>query len=165
MNRRYNNIIFLAGVVMVILLSSHCRVMADDSNDHQWLNKERKKKWEERRSEIYQNLGLTDEQKQQLDERRKKHQEDMRVLFEDIEAKRKVLREEIQKEDLNLEAIQKVHQELKVLNDRKEDKRLQDILDAREILTPSQFSQMLELKEKKSLKHNKFQESQNGDED
>ena len=113
---------------------------------------EMQEKWKAKRAELYKKLGLTPEQAEKLDAQKAKHREGMTVLWEEIKAKREALAAELQKKEINLDAVYTLHNELKALNAQKEDKRLEGILAAREILSPEQFSQMMEFRKERQGK-------------
>ncbi len=101
------------------------------------------KKMETRRQEIYKDLNLNDEQKKLLEENRNKRKERTKDLTNEIKAKREALRQELQKDQLNMEAINKINDDLKTTQAQMMDYRLEGILEVRKILTPEQFKKFM----------------------
>ena len=88
---------------------------------------------------LYQDLGLTSEQRKLLEENKNKHREQARVIFAQIRQKMDSLRQELEKSELNMQVIYQTNNELKQLETRMLDDRLEHILKVRKILTPEQF--------------------------
>lgn len=103
-------------------------------------------KWEKKVTAIHEKLGLTAEQKEQLQAHKEKHRAEAKSLREEVRAKREEIRQELQKADFDQGKVQQLHSELKALKNQKEDHRLNGILEVRQILTPEQFSKFMELK-------------------
>jgi len=97
------------------------------------------KKMDAKRQEIYNDLGLTDEQRKLLEENENKHREQTKALFTQLRQKMNSLRQELEKSELNMQAIYQTNNELKQLQAQMLDNRLERILEVRKILTPEQF--------------------------
>jgi len=97
---------------------------------------------------INQQLNLSPAQDRQLQAQRNKHEKERDELNEHIRGKKEELRKELQKQELQMEKINQLHSELKVLLGQREDHRLEHILEVRKILTPEQLKKFLELIEK-----------------
>ncbi|MCL6583101.1 MAG: periplasmic heavy metal sensor [bacterium] len=95
--------------------------------------------------EIFKQLNLSPEQDRQLKEHRSKHQRQKDELERRIWAKKRELKQELQKADLDLERINRLHSEFKTLLGEREDQRLEAILEVRKILTPRQLERFLQL--------------------
>lgn len=115
-------------------------------------NKDWKVDKEKFKAKIKEELGLTDEQQQKLEEHRKVHREQAKLYKKSIEDLREQLKKELEKEDFDREKVQGLHEQLKSLINQKEDHRLQGILDVREILTAEQFRKFHEFKDRKKEK-------------
>ena len=102
---------------------------------------------EDRRSKIYQQLDLSPEQTEQLKTLRNTHREQGKQFRNNIKAKKEELKKELQKQELDMEKINQLHFELKMMLGQREDDRLKEILEARKILTPEQLKKFLELRE------------------
>ena len=93
-------------------------------------------------SEIAAELGLTSEQKEQLKEQR------YQAMYKriDIANKRRLkeleLRYELEKKEINREAINKIIGELKEIQATMLEQRVNSILKMKEILTPEQFEKL-----------------------
>jgi Spy/CpxP family protein refolding chaperone len=112
---------------------------------------------ESRMEAIQERLGLSEEQQELLEAHRTKQREAAQSLGESVQSSRESLRTELTKEDLNMENIDRLQAELKDLHARMADDRLEGMLEVRDILTPEQFAQFLELKggcgPKKRMRH------------
>lgn len=106
-----------------------------------------KKGWEEKVNQMYDKLDLSEEQRQALKEHKQGHREEMKSLKSEIQAKREALQAEMQKGDFSADKVKAINDELKTLQNKMSDQRLEGILEVREILTPEQFSKFNELKE------------------
>ena len=97
------------------------------------------KKIDAKRQEIFNDLGLTDGQRKLLEENKNKHREETKVLFTQLRQKMTLLRQELEKSELNMQAIYYINNEVKQLQVQMLDNRLERILKVRKILTPEQF--------------------------
>jgi Spy/CpxP family protein refolding chaperone len=93
-------------------------------------------------SDIAAELGLTEEQKEQLKEQRfqsnyKKIQTRSKTRLKELE-----LRHELQKKEVDREAIDRILKELKELQAAALDQKVESILRVKEILTPEQFEKL-----------------------
>jgi len=113
-----------------------------------WNSEEMKEKWKARKAKMYKELGLTDEQKKKFEAHRKSHWENNKKIRETIKAKRKLIRDELEKESINEARVRQLHNEIKALNAQKADARLNGILEARKNLTADQFKKFNQLKKK-----------------
>ena len=91
--------------------------------------------------EMFANLNLTEEQKTQLAEIRKKKMESMKPLREKSKEARKSFFEKL-KSDTSEEDIRKAHSELATLRTQKADARFENMLAVRRVLTPEQRIQL-----------------------
>ena len=97
------------------------------------------KKMDAKRQETYNDLGLTDGQRKLLEENKNKHREQTKALFTQLHQKMTLLRQELEKNELNMQEIHQTNNELKQLHAQMLDNRLELILEVRKILTPAQF--------------------------
>ncbi|MGA2775813.1 MAG: periplasmic heavy metal sensor [Candidatus Omnitrophota bacterium] len=97
------------------------------------------KKIDAKRQEIYNDLGLTNEQRKLLEENKNKYREQTKALFAQMRQKMTLLRQKLEKSELNIQEIQQTNNELKQLQAQMLDNRLERILEVRKILTPEQF--------------------------
>jgi len=93
--------------------------------------------------QLYNDLGLTDEQRKLLKENKNKHRERTKSLFSQIHEKADLIRQQLQKDQLNTEEIYQTNNELKKLQAQMLDDRLESILEVRKILTPEQFKKFI----------------------
>lgn len=115
---------------------------------------ERQQRWEEGVTRMHQQLNLTPDQEAVLEEHRKTHWQEMKTLFEQIRAKKDELGKALQNPQLDMNQVTALHNQLKDLKIKKEDLRLKGILEVREVLTPEQFAQFMQMK--KSFKNKKW---------
>lgn len=88
-------------------------------------------------------LNLTNEQKKLLEENRNKQRGQKKLLFEQMGEKTALIRQELQKDELNMDKIHQINTELKNLQAQILDERLEGILEVRKILTPEQFKKFI----------------------
>lgn len=98
---------------------------------------------EARRQALYRELNVNDEQKRLLEENRKRHKEEAGAMFDEMKKKRSLMKEELHKDGLDMAKIGEINNELKQLQARMLDHRLDRILEVRKILTPEQFKKFL----------------------
>jgi len=89
-------------------------------------------------------LGLTEEQQEQMREHRREQMERQRALWEETRAKREELADELQKTKINEARIRELADQLKDLAGQGIDSRIEGILTMKSILTPEQFEQFHE---------------------
>lgn len=97
------------------------------------------KKMDAKRQKIYNDLGLTNEQGKLLEGNKNKYREQTKALFTQLRQKMTLLRQELEKSELNMQEIYQTNDELKQLQTQMLDNRLERILEVRKILTPGQF--------------------------
>jgi Spy/CpxP family protein refolding chaperone len=95
--------------------------------------------------EIYNQLGLTDAQKNSLEANKQQHRANMERLRQSIKTNRGLLREEIMKPQLDMAKIKELQRTTIYLLAQMEDSKLNSILAVRSILTPEQFTKFINL--------------------
>lgn len=98
-------------------------------------------KMDAKREQFYKELNLTVEQKKALEENKNKSRQAAKALKDNIRAKRNLMRAELEKEQLDMNKVNKIQSELKALQAQMLDQRLEGILEVRKILTPDQFKE------------------------
>ena len=144
MNVRLRQVIYTLGIVGVMLLTSN--VYSQPPEEQFNRHEEMREKMRARMLEVFKQLDLSPEQEEQLQAHRKNHREQAGEFWESLRAKKEAIRNELQKEELNMEEIYKIHNELKGLLSNKADHRLEGILEVRKILTAEQFRKFCELR-------------------
>jgi len=145
MNIKFKRCIQLSGIILVILLAS---------NVYAWPEGKRcfgpegmegmKEKMEARFKEVSKELNLTPEQEEQLKKHRTQSREKMKEFRKKIAGKREEFGKEVQKQELDMEKINQLNSELKIMHSEMQDNRLKGILEIRNILTPEQFTKFKE---------------------
>lgn len=144
----------LSMLVIGALVAAAPLAYAGPGPDKEGRSKEWKEKWEAKRQKLYEQLQLTDEQKKALDENKKQSRENRKSAAKAMKDNMDLIRQELQKPELDMARITQIQNELKASQIRMLDARLDGILAARKILTPEQFSKFME-KMEKSRKHYK----------
>ena len=144
MNVRLRHVIYSLGIVGAMLLSSN--VYSQSPEDRFNRLGEIRENIKARMLEAFKQLDLSPEQKKQLQTHRSNHREQAGEFRENLRAKKEAIRNELQKEELNVENIYKIHNEFKSLLSEKADHRLEGILEVRKILTAEQFRTFRELR-------------------
>ena len=144
MNVRLRKIIYSLGIVGLMLLSTNA--YSQPRGDRFNRSDEMREKMRAKMLEVFKQLELSPEQEKQLQDHRKNHREQGREFRENMKAKKEAIRNELQKEELNMENVYKIHNELKGLLIQKADHRLEGILEVRKILTAEQFRKFCELR-------------------
>jgi len=144
MNVRLRQVIYSLGIVGVMLLTSN--VYSQPREDRFNRSDEMREKMKVKMLEVFKQLDLSPEQETQLKTHRKNHRGQAGEFRESLKAKKEAIKNELQKEELNMENIYKIHNELKGLLSTKADHRLEGILEVRKILTAEQFRKFCELR-------------------
>ena len=149
-------VVLLAGLfTFIIYVASHIPV---NQQKNEFVDKINAK-----RQGIYNNLGLSDEQRKLLEENRNKHKEQTKALFMQLRQKTDLLRQELEKSALNMQEVYQTNNELKQLQTQMLDNRLERILEVKKILTPGQFKKF-EDKVNKNMEHFKNKRKGNKEE-
>lgn len=148
MNYRLRQIIYTLGIIGVMLLTSnvYSQPQEDRFNRSDEMRNEIREKMKAKMLEVFKQLDLSPEQEEQLKNHRKNHRGQGKEFRENMKAKKEAIRNELQKEELNMENVYTIHNELKDLLIQKADHRLEGILAVREILTAEQFRKFCELR-------------------
>jgi Spy/CpxP family protein refolding chaperone len=144
MNIRLRQVIYSLGIVAVMLLSTN--LYSQPQGDRFDRSDEMRKKMRAKMLEVFKQLDLSPEQEKQIQTHRKNHRGQGKEFRENMKAKKEAIRNELQKEELNMENVYKIHNELKDLLIQKADHRLEGILAVRKILTAEQFRKFCELR-------------------
>jgi len=91
-------------------------------------------------SEMAKELKLAPEQLRQIEDNRKQHMQEERLLREEMMRNRDQMRQELSKPQFDMEKIKLAQERIKELMGKEEDFRLAGFLELRKILTPEQFS-------------------------
>lgn len=143
MKSRFKIFVYLF-VVIFSFLVSYSGYAACSNSKLECSQKEYKQKRGCNPKKMFKDLNLTKEQEEQLEVNRKNHWEEMKSLKEEMWNKKKAIRNELAKDDVNLQEVNRIHQELKDILVKKEDLRLESILEIKKILTPEQFKKFNE---------------------
>jgi protein CpxP len=107
----------------------------------------------QRVQEIFKQLNLTDDQKNQLEVNKKQHRAIMEKSREDMKTAKDSLKEELMKPQLDMSKINELHGQIKAILSQTEDSKLSSILAVRAILTPEQFIKFVTLMDKHKTEH------------
>ena len=105
------------------------------------------------RQSIVKELNLSEEQQRQVKRQRQKHMQAAKEVHKTLRAKKKELRIELEKTDVDTSKINAISSEIKSLFSKQTDLRIEGILSMKHILTPEQFQK---LKEKRESHHGKM---------
>lgn len=111
--------------------------------------KEWKQRMESKMQGLFKELNLTEEQRKQLDDNRKKNREAMETLRKSMREYKDQMRQELQKETLDMNKINGLQEQIKEAQAKIIDNRLHGILEVHKILTPEQFKKFSEHMEKR----------------
>lgn len=146
MKANFKQILFLFCLMSIGVALLTSNVYAQTPGDSPPGHETRKEKIKARMLEIFKQLDLSAEQQKQLEAHRNKHRGQSKEIRKNIKAKKEEIRNELQKQDLNMEKVYEIHSELKALRSERADHRLKGILGVRKILTIEQFVKFRELK-------------------
>jgi len=136
----------LFAIVTGLFLLSATNALAEEG--HEFNKEEHRKEWQAKKAKMYEQLGLTEEQKQALKTHREGHRKGAKALIDQLKEKRKAFRQTLEDPNADAGAITAANNEMKALSNRLADDRLNGILEVRKILTPEQYKQFNELHKK-----------------
>ncbi len=93
---------------------------------------------------IMDEIGITPEQKEQLQEQRKKHMGEFKEIWQQLKSKQAELRKLLKEKKVNMDAVEKVKKELLDLRAKDIDQKIQGTLEMKKILTEEQLNQLTE---------------------
>ena len=117
MNIRLRKIIYTLGIVGVMLLTSN--VYSQPQGDRFNRSDEMREKMKAKMLEVFKQLDLSPEQEEQLKTHRKDHRGQGKEFREDMKAKKEAIRNELQKEELNMENVYTIQGTLDTKNKEK----------------------------------------------
>jgi len=144
-NRKYQ--VMILGLITCLFFLSAVSVSANEGKEHD------KKEWKEKRAKMFDQLDLSEEQRQALKAHRKNHRDSMKGLREQIKTKRQEYRKSLSDLTIDEATLTAANNEVKKLTNTMADHRLKGILEVRKILTPEQYKKFNEIKEKHKKKH------------
>jgi Spy/CpxP family protein refolding chaperone len=97
----------------------------------------------ERREKLVKELGLTDEQKEKMDRFREEKKEEKKELHQALRGKQKELREELQLYDSNMGKVKSLASEIKRLQGKLIDLRVESIENVKSVLTEEQYKKFI----------------------
>ncbi len=101
---------------------------------------------EHKRNFGFRELGLTDEQREQLDNQRQEQIGKSEKIFETLKAKKKALHEEIAKSEADTAKINGLVDEINSLKGQLFSQRIEGLLATKKVLTQEQFEKMEKMK-------------------
>jgi len=145
MNIRFKNFIWLYSVILGIFLVSNVYAWPEGKYYFGHGGREGiKEKKEARFKEVFKELDLTPEQEEQLKNHRTQSRKRMKGFRKKVADKRDELGKELQKQELDMEKINQLNTELKVIHSEMQDNRLKGILEVRNILGTEQYTKFRE---------------------
>lgn len=155
--RYFKNVMVITLAVLGMLIASN--VYAFEKGNAQGrecaMSAEKGKKMDEKHQKMWDQLNLTPEQKKQLEDNKAKNREGMKATFEKMESYRESLKAELMKPELDMNKINDIQSQIKLLESQMTDSRLNSILEVRKIMTREQFEKFIELTGKHKPWHGK----------
>ena len=105
-------------------------------------------------------LNLTSEQQEKLRDNRKKQEEQISRLSNQLKEKRQILQQELKKSSVTKESLAPVITELKSLQAQLIDIRIEGILAVKQLLTPEQFEQFQQIMDERLHKWSRYRNKQ-----
>ena len=142
--------IFVCGFLTVPV--AHAANADNLKSDPAGFSQKRHEGKEGRSQEIFNELKLSDQQKQQLDDNKAKSRKQMEATLEKMRSFREALNQELMKSALDMNKINEIQVQIKAVQAEMVDGHLQSILEVRKILTPEQFTKFLLMMDKRGLR-------------
>ena len=117
----------------------------------------------QRIQEIYNQLHLTDDQKNKLEANKKQHRAEMESARQSMKTDKEALQAELMKPQLDMSKITALHDQIKDLLSQMEDDKLNSILAVRAILTPEQFTKFASLMHKHKKQEEATEHQEHGE--
>ncbi len=112
-----------------------------------------------KRKDIFKELNLTPEQSEKLQANRTQNRQEAMQLRQSMKDKQTALQEALKNPDVTPETVAPMVNEIKSLQSKLIDQRLNGIFAVKDILTPEQFVKFQEMTEKRQLNREKSFES------
>lgn len=149
-------------VLIAALMISHVSFAAAEENKG-----ENQKHFRQRIEKMMEELNLTPEQREQIKEQRSQYRGTSKELRSLLRKKEKDLKDEFEKESTDKEKVKYIAGDIKELQAKLIDQRIQSILAMKETLTPQQYKifheKTRELMRKRRGKNKDFRAVQKGD--
>ncbi|MFH1857878.1 MAG: periplasmic heavy metal sensor [Candidatus Omnitrophota bacterium] len=123
---------------------------------------DRQRDRERMRQEFIQELNVTPEQQEKLDNQRREHQTRGKELVEKLRAKQLELRTELEKPAIDKNKVNAIVSEMKTLMGKRLDLRVEGILAMRSVLTPEQVAKMQEKRKERQMRRGRRMEGGGG---
>jgi len=130
----------LSAVVLALLVVTTPAFAAGDNP-----NQAMQRRW---RKDIIKSLDLTAEQKEQIEKQHSINAQSWGKLRDELRTKRRELKQELEKPDIDRNRINAIVAGVKVLMGEQLELRVNNILAIKQILTPEQFKKLQESKAK-----------------
>lgn len=101
------------------------------------------------KAQMKKELGLTADQEKKLDAGKEAHRKEMKALHDAMDARKDELKKAIAKPGATRAMVEPIVNELKVLEARKVEKRVDGIFEVKAVLTPEQFAKLEAMEEKR----------------
>jgi Spy/CpxP family protein refolding chaperone len=127
----------------------HADNTKDSTSERDNFHQQKQERMGKKIQEIYAKLNLTDAQKKQLEDNKSKNFGQMKGNFGKMRAVKEALKAELMKSDLDTPKINELQSQLKAMQAEMTDRRLNSLIEVREILTPEQFTKFTALMEER----------------
>ena len=143
---------FAITLVMTLLITGSIPLWSEEGEAKE---EERKgpRKWEQKMEMLFKELNLSEEQAAQVKKIKAEQHQKLRELREAKKEKRKQLGEILQKQDATRESVAPYVRELKEIQARMMDERINGIFAVKEVLSPEQFAKFQKVTEEWREKH------------
>lgn len=143
---------FVITLVMTLLITGSIPLWSEEGKAKE---EERKgpHKWEQKMEMLFKELNLSEEQAANVKKIKTAQHQKLRELREAKKEKRKQLGEILQKQDATRESVAPYVLELKEIQSRMMDERINGIFAVKEVLSPEQFAKFQKVTEEWREKH------------
>lgn len=138
MNRKWMVVVLMAGVISIL---SAQVVFAQPSEKRKMKAEKKEELKKEHFEKMFKDLNLTAEQKEKMKAQKKAHMEKAQALKEQIRAQKDAMKQELEKNEWDMNKVNQIHEQIKSLLLQQEDNRLAGLLELKSLLTLEQFVQ------------------------
>lgn len=138
----------MLATLMCAMLAMPAHAQEMDMPPEEMGMKARRAHMEHKIKEIHGQLGLSEAQKQQLEENRKQNMDGMKAMAAQKRSLREAMKAELMKPNMDMAVVNDLQGKLKAIDAQQMDNHLRSMLEVRKILTPEQFAKFHALMEK-----------------
>lgn len=141
--------VIVVGLAAIFFITSAAYAQPMQESQEKQEKQEKREGRGEKKDQLFKELNLTPEQRQQLEENRKAQREEMLSTRKAMEKSHAKLQEAMKDPAVTKSTVEPIVNEMKALQAKMIDGRIDGIFAVKQILTPEQFAKFQQIMEKK----------------